>query len=156
MSSHSLLSPFLTLHNITGLDTFFPTEMRQGSTVRGIGYTGEPQSHRLPLQMFGNAHEDQAAHQNICVVGLFPNHTLLGGWVYGSSQRFGLFDFLRLLLESVSPPGTSVLPTTLQQDSLSSITSLAVSFWISLHWVMDEPLRGELARLLSTSIAMNQ
>ena len=68
---------------------------------------------------------------------------LFGWWSLSESrQGYRLIDFAGLYLESISPPGTSILPTNLPQDpeivlNLHYQPPKAVSLWVEL-------LRGQL------------
>ena len=90
---------------------FSPTVARQDRPVRRTGST--------------------VRQQRVCILGpVALVHSLVGDSVSGNPYWYRLDDSDGLLVESLSSPGSSVLPQTPSQDFQSSIYSLAVGFCI--------------------------
>ena len=111
----------LVHHKAPSLSTSFPIEARQNSPVRGIGSTGNKVT-ISPCSSSWGTHMKIKLH--ICyihAVGLSIALvcSLVGGSVSGNPQGSTLGDSVGLLVESLCPRGSSVLPPTLPQDFLS-------------------------------------
>jgi hypothetical protein len=74
----------------------------------------------------------------ICAGGLSPAHahSLVDNSVSGSPQGSRFVDSVGLPVESLSSSGSLIFLSSLQQDSLSFMKCLSVSFFISFHWLL--------------------
>lgn len=119
----------MALQVADGLVTSFPNGARKGSPVRGAGSTGRQKSQgKLP----GTNMKTKLHICFICSGALAPALvcSLVGCSVLGTSQGPRLVDFIGLLMESLSPLGSSILLPTLPQELLNLVECLVVGLSI--------------------------
>lgn len=119
------------------------TEVRQGGPTRETGSAHSRQ--QIQGQLLGCPREDQAAPLLHMCRGLGPAcvHSLVGGSIFESPQWSRLVDPVGVLVESLSPLRSSILPPTLPQDSFAPSNVclwVSASFSISCWWSLSGQL----------------